>query len=114
MSDERKRKREHPIPFRPPKELRHKLIMDAKRANMSLNGYLTFLCQDKPSPRQVRTIPIEKKLLGKMLVELANIKSVLIQIRDTQAQNKNELLKHCHDELILIRNAIFKALWRKP
>jgi hypothetical protein len=114
MSDKRKRQREHPIPFRPHKELRATLIADAKRANMSMNGYLTMLCDGKPSPRQVRRSALEEKQLCKVLVELAGIKKTLIEHTDDNSKDSILIVKKCHEELILMRNFIFSVSGRKP
>lgn len=114
MSDKRKRQREHPTSVRFYKELKAKLKADAMRANMSLGAYIIKCCEGKPSPRQVRTTPVEKKLLCKVLVELAAIKKALIEHTDDDSEGSLSAAKLCHEELVLLRNFVFSNTGRKP
>ncbi len=116
MSDKTPKKREAPISYRPPAELRDKFHSRVKQSGLSTCAYITKCCLNIDPPRQSRRPSIEEKLLGKLLAQSAAIRMNLDAI-DSASHEMSEtevLLEQAVDELGQIRAALLKTMGRKP
>ena len=116
MSDKTPKKREAPISYRPPAELRDKFHLRVKQSGLSTSAYITKCCLDIDPPRQSRRPVVEEKLLAKLLAEAAAIRMNLDAIDSaTDGSVETEvLLEQAVDELGQIRAALLKTMGRKP
>lgn len=112
MPDEKKRKkRESPIPYRPPADLREEFLARVEKSGQSTNAFITRCCLGIDPPRQSRRSPLETKLLAQILAEAAAIRD---QLHEAQLSGGDPLvLEQAVRALSDIRNALLKNAGRK-
>lgn len=111
MSKASRRHRKSPRSVRLNTEAEAALDVYMKRLNMSANAVINhLLIRKKVHLRE----PDEERSFGKMLLLLGQIKTLLHDISISGSDNTVLLLEQIKDELVLIRNAIFRCLGRKP
>tara|TARA_R110002049_G_scaffold285233_1_gene466036 strand:- start:7397 stop:7744 length:348 start_codon:yes stop_codon:yes gene_type:complete len=110
-----KKKRTAPISYRPPKGMEADFAHRVERSGLSTNAYITSLWSSAEIPRKVRTAPVEKAILARILGEMAAVADALKTHR-TQAAidgNKHELLEDCKERLTDIRTQVFRTMGRR-
>ena len=114
MPDKDDKKREAPISYRPPAELRDEFRARVNKSGMSTNAFITKCCLGADPPRQSRRPAIEEKLLAKLLFEAAAIREQLQKIACTSGADNEHvlLLEQAVEELSIIRAALLKSLGR--
>lgn len=116
MSDETKNKREAPISYRPPQELRDEFHRRADQSGLSLSGFITAAVFGQGAVRSRRKPPVEKRDLVLLLAKCAAIHDQLSRF-DAAGMDSAEIhavLGDAHRELAELRAACFKALGRTP
>ena len=112
----RPNKREAPISYRPPKNLRTEFDARVKKSGLCTSAFITKAIFDVVPSRQSRRPPVEQKLLAQILAQAANINDQLNEIALTGGDNSNNSLslETTLDELTVIRAALLKAMGRNP
>lgn len=116
MSDEKKVKREAPISYRPPQELRDEFYARAENSGLSLSGFITASVFGENAPRSRKKPPIEKRDLVHLLAKCAAIHDQLSRF-DVKGKENPEIaatLEETRRDLGELRAACFKALGRTP
>lgn len=113
MPDEKDRKREAPISYRPPKKLREEFYRRAEQSGLSLSAFITKSVFEQDPPRRSRRPAVEAELLARLLAEAAKIRDALSDV-SSEDDNTAEIVEAAYQELAEIRAACFKALGRLP
>lgn len=110
------KKKEPPISYRPPKDLRAEFYARVERSGLSTNAFITKAIFNTTTPRQTRRPPIEKQILARLLAQSARICDRLNEIAQTgDDDSRNTLIiEAAFDELTAIRAALLQAMGRKP
>ncbi len=115
MSDKKDKKREAPISYRPPKDLRDEFHLRVKKSGLSTTAFITKSVFKQDAPRQSRRPAIEEKLLARLLAEAAQIRDNLHEISMSGSDERDTLLvEQAVDDLAEIRAALLKAMGRQP
>ena len=115
MPENDRKKREAPISYRPPAELREEFHARVEKSGLSTSGFITKSVFGQGSPRQVRRPPVEKQLLARLLAQAAALRDQLrvLEQREDGADHA-ALIAHAAEELTVIRAALLKAMERAP
>jgi len=116
MSGQNEKKREAPVSYRPPRELREEFRERVEKSGLSTSAFITNSIFNVTAPRQSRRPPVELEQLAKLLAQSAHIRDVLeelLQVQDSAVTNAT-LLKSACDDLTEIRGAILKLAARRP
>ncbi|MES9970295.1 MAG: hypothetical protein ABW092_09690 [Candidatus Thiodiazotropha sp.] len=112
MPERKDKKRDAPISYRPPKELREEFYSRVQKSGLSTSAFLTKSVFSHDAPRQSRRPAIEEKLLAKLLFEAAKIRQ---ELSDLDAdQDSTPLMEEAVQTLTEIRAALLKGLGRNP
>ncbi len=114
MEKKTRKKREAPISYRPPAELREEFALRVEKSGLSTNAFISKCCLDVDPPRTSRRPALEEKLLCKLLAQAAQISSQLHEIQLANGGENTLLLEQAAAELMLIRAALLKAMGRQP
>jgi hypothetical protein len=107
-------KREAPISYRPPKELRAEFERRVNASGLSTSAFITKSVFGADPPRQSRRPSIEHQAVAQILGELARVRDQLHSIAIASGPESGVLLEEAVRSLTEIRSACFKALGRKP
>ena len=116
MPEPKNKKRNAPISYRPPEDLREEFYSRVESSGLSTSAFLTKSWSGQEPPRQTRRPVLEQKLLARLLGEAATIRTDLHEISLTGGDNANNtlLIETAVEELTAIRAALLKAMDRKP
>lgn len=115
MSKRTGKKREAPISYRPPAELRAEFAERVEKSGLSTSAFITQAVFSREPPRQSRRPPIEEKMLAQLLFRAAQIRDQLHEISATGPdENQTLLIEQAVGELAELRAAILKGMGRKP
>jgi hypothetical protein len=115
MPDKERKKREAPISYRPPSELREEFFARVQKSGLSTSAFLTKAVFGQGPTRQSRRPAIEQQLLARLLVQAAVLRDRLHDIEAAQEGGDNALLiAQAVEELTVIRAALLKAMQRAP
>ena len=116
MPAENDNKREAPISYRPPKELRAELERRVDASGLSTSAFITKSIFGVEPPRQSRRPSIEHQAVAQILGELARVRDQLhtVAIAIASGPGSGVILEEAVRSLTEIRSACFKALGRKP
>lgn len=116
MPDRKDKKREAPISYRPPKDLRDEFHSRVQKSGLSTTAFITKAVFNQDPSRQSRRPSIEEKLLAKLLNEAAKIHQELhsIALDNGDEANNTRLMEEAVDALTEIRAALLKAMGRNP
>jgi hypothetical protein len=115
MSKKNRTKREAPISYRPPAELREAFAARVEKSGLSTSAFITHAVFSQEAPRQSRRPPVEQKMLAQLLAQAAQIRDQLHEISLTGADDRNTvLIETAVADLAELRAALFKAMGRKP
>ena len=107
-------KREAPISYRPPKELRAEFERRVNASGLSTSAFITKSVFGADPPRQSRRPSIEHQAVAQILGELARVRDQLQTIAIASGPGSGVLLEEAVRSLTEIRAVCFKALGRKP
>ena len=114
MPAENDNKREAPISYRPPKELRAEFERRVNASGLSTSAFLTKAWSGADPPRQSRRPSIEHQAVAQILGELARVRDRLDAVATAAGPGSGVMLEEAVRSLTEIRAACFKALGRKP
>jgi hypothetical protein len=116
MSDRKDKKREAPISYRPPKDLRDEFHSHVQKSGLSTTAFITKAVFNEAPPRQSRRPSIEEKLLARLLNEAVKIHHELHE--NSQAgcdtASNTQLMEEAVQALTEIRAALLKGMGRNP
>ncbi|MCW8966559.1 MAG: hypothetical protein OQK82_07730 [Candidatus Pacearchaeota archaeon] len=108
-------KREAPISYRPPVELKDEFYRRVDKSGLSTSAFITKSVFDQQPPRQSRRPTVEKKQLARLMINLAAIRDQLAKLQGKEGKNSNhEEIAQIMNELSEIRNAILYTSGRNP
>ncbi len=116
MTDKTDQKRDAPVSYRPPAELRDEFRRRIEASGLPVNAYITKALFDLPALRGTRHPPVEKQMLGQLLARSAAIRDALdgaARAAGDEASAADALRTAC-EELAVIRAAIMKMMERAP
>jgi len=114
MPDKKHNKREAPISYRPPKELREEFAARVEKSGLSTSAFITKAIFNAVPSRQSRRPALEQKLLAKLLNEAVKIHGDLQHIDGAYDDDAAAQIETATDALIEIRAALLKAMGRNP
>lgn len=116
MPDKKSKKRDAPISYRPPNDLREEFRVRVQASGLSTSGFITKAIFEQTPPRHSRRPALEQKLLARLLGQAAKIHAELheIGLSGGGAQTNALPIETAMDELIAIRAALLKAMGRNP
>lgn len=109
-------KREAPISYRPPVDLRDEFRVRVERSGLSQNAFITHSVFGGEPPRISRRPGVERKLIAHLLSQTARLHDDLHDIGLVAGDNGDIvlLLEQALAELTAIRSSCFTAMERKP
>ena len=116
MTEKTDKKRDAPVSYRPPAELRDEFRRRVEASGLPVNAYITKALFALATPRRARRAPVEKQMLAQLLARSAAIRDAL----DAAARAAGDeavaadALKAACDELTVIRAALLKMMERAP
>ncbi len=116
MPAESDSKREAPISYRPPKELRAEFERRVNASGLSTSAFITKSVFGADPPRQSRRPSIDHQAVAKILAALAGVRDQLHAVATVPGQGGAGAVtvEEAVRSLTEIRAACFKALGRKP
>jgi hypothetical protein len=116
MSQRDDSKREAPISYRPPKELRAEFDERVRASGLSTSAFITKSVFGRDPPRRSRRPSIEHEAVAQILSRLAQLRDELhvINMHLGEGSIDGALIEEAIRPLTEIRALCFKALGRKP
>jgi hypothetical protein len=116
MSQRDDSKREAPISYRPPKELRAEFDERVRASGLSTSAFITKSVFGREPPRRSRRPSIEQEAVAQILSRLAQLRDELhaINVHLGEGGGDPTLIEEAVRPLTEIRALCFKALGRKP
>jgi hypothetical protein len=116
MTDKTDNKRDAPVSYRPPAELRDEFRRRVEASGLSVNAYITKALFDLATPRRARRPPVEKQMLAQLLARSAAIRDALDGVARVAVDDRHaaDALQAACDELTVIRAALLKMMERAP
>ena len=117
MPEQDDKKREAPISYRPPKELRAEFDERVLASGLSTSAFITKSVFGRDPPRRSRRPSIEHEAVARILAGLAKVSgelhSINIHLGEGAAADR-ALVEEALRPLTEMRAACFRALGRKP
>jgi hypothetical protein len=117
MPEQDETKREAPISYRPPKELRAEFDERVLASGLSTSAFITKCVFGRDPPRRSRRPSIEHEAVAQILSRLAQVRDQLHALHAHLGAGGNAdrtLIEEAVRPLTEIRALCFKALGRKP
>ena len=117
MPEQDDKKREAPISYRPPKELRAEFDERVLASGLSTSAFITKSIFGRDPPRRSRRPSIEHEAVAQILAGLAQIRDELHAIAMHLSEGGHAdraLIEEALRPLTEMRAVCFKALGRKP
>jgi hypothetical protein len=116
MVEQDEKKREAPISYRPPKELRVEFDERVLASGLSTSAFITKSVFGRDPPRQSRRPSVEHEAVAQILAGLAQIRDELhaIAMHLGEGGVDRALIEEAVRPLTEMRAVCFKALGRKP
>jgi hypothetical protein len=117
MPEQDDKKREAPISYRPPKELRAEFDERVRASGLSTSAFITKSVFGRDPPRRSRRPSIEHEAVAQILAGLAKVSGELHAINMHVGEGgaaDQALIEEAFRSLTELRAICFKALGRKP
>jgi hypothetical protein len=117
MPEQDEKKREAPVSYRPPKELRAEFDERVRASGLSTSAFITRCVFGRDPPRRSRRPSIEHKEVAQILAALAQLRDRLDAINahlNEGGQVDPTVIEESVRPLTEIRSLCFRALGRKP
>jgi hypothetical protein len=113
---ERDDKREAPISYRPPRELRAEFERRVLASGLSVSAFITKSWSGAAPSRQSRRPTVDHEAVAKILAGLAQVRDALHAVPQKPGEDmpSRAAIEEALRALIEMRAACFKALGRKP
>jgi hypothetical protein len=108
-----RKKRPPPISYRPPVELREEFVARVRSSGLSTNSYITRAVFSGQAPRAKPKPRIEASTAATLLAHAAAITDRLKALDDGTA-DRDEAIRGCREELLLIRTFLMQLSGREP
>jgi hypothetical protein len=115
MPEQDDKKREAPVSYRPPSELRAEFEQRVLASGLSTSAFITRCVFGRDPPRRSRRPSVDHQAVAKILARLAQLRDELHAIAMHSGDGCDAvLIDEAIRALTEIRTACFKALGRKP
>jgi hypothetical protein len=117
MPEQDDKKREAPISYRPPKELRAEFDERVLASGLSTSAFITKCVFGRDPPRRPRRPSVEHEAVAQILAGLAQVRDELHAITTHLGEGgaaDRALIEEAFRPLTEMRAVCFKALGRKP
>ena len=116
MTEKSDKKRDPPISYRPPAELRAEFLDRVSESGLPTNQYITRCIFDGHPPQQKRGSAVDRKLLAKLLAECAQIRDGLDRLEVIASGNPDvsHAVEGAARHLEEIAAAVMQATGKKP
>ena len=116
MTDKTDKKRDAPVSYRPPAELRDEFLRRVEASGLPVNAYITKALFDLATPRGTRRPPVEKLMLAQLLARSAAIRDALDNATHVAGEDARTAaaVEAAVDELKIIAAALMKMMERAP
>lgn len=114
MHEKSRKKREAPISYRPPAELREEFLARVENSGLTTCAYITRAVFGGDAPSGTRKPPVEARQLAQLLARAAVIQDQLHEISISGGDTSAILLAQAVQDLAEIRAALLKLMGRKP
>lgn len=108
-----RKKRPPPISYRPPVELREEFIARVRSSGLSTNSYITRAVFSGQAPRTKPKPGLDRAAAATLLAQAAVIADRLRSMSDGTAE-RDDALRACREELLLIRTFLMQLAGREP
>jgi hypothetical protein len=114
MTEKTDKKRDAPVSYRPPAELREEFRRRVETSGLSANAYITRAVFGAAIPRGTRRPAVEKQMLAHLLGRSAAIRDALDNASCVAGIGAADAMKTACEELTVIRAALMKMMEREP
>lgn len=115
MKKDDHKKREAPISYRPPRELRDEFHARVQKSGLSVCAFITKSVFDHEPPRQSRRPAVEQKQLARLMADAARIRSQLSELEQADPDDEYQhVLEDISGSLADIRTLLLEAMGRSP
>lgn len=108
-----RKKRAPPISYRPPVNMRDEFAARVRNSGLSLNGFITRAVFAGDVPRARPQPRLDRATAATLLAQAAAIADRLADLPDGTAE-RDETLRACREELLLIRTFLMQLSGREP
>lgn len=108
-----RKKRAPPISYRPPADLREEFAARVHASGLSTNGYITRAVFSGQAPRAKPKADLDRTAAATLLAQSAAIADRLSTLSDGTAE-RDDALRACREELLLIRTFLMQLAGREP
>lgn len=114
MTEKTDKKRDAPVSYRPPVDLRDEFQRRVETSGLSANAYITRAIFNAAIPRGTRRPAVEKQMLAHLLGRSAAIRDALDNASAVAGTEAADAMKTACEELTVIRAALMKMMEREP
>lgn len=107
-----RKKREAPVSYRPPAELRGEFDARVRNSGLSVNAFITAAVFGQVAPRTRRVTPLDQQMLAMLLSQAARI-STHLGAAPTGSPLTQAAILQCRDDLAVIRQVVMQVLRRE-
>ena len=108
-----RKKREAPVSYRPPAELREEFDARVRNSGLSVNAFINAAVFGQLAPHTRRVTPLDQQMLAMLLSQAARISTHLGAVPTGSPLTQAAVLQ-CRDDLAVIRTVVMQALRREP
>lgn len=108
-----RKKREAPVSYRPPAELREEFAARVRNSGLSINAFINEAVFGQTAPRTRRVSPLDQQMLAMLLSQAARISTHLGAAPAGNPLSQAAVLQ-CRDDLAVIRQVVMQVLRREP
>lgn len=108
-----RKKREAPVSYRPPAELRGEFDARVRNSGLSVNAFITASVFGQVAPRSRRVSPLDQQMLAMLLSQAARI-STHLGAAPTGSPLTQAAVLQCRDDLAVIRTVVMQVMRREP
>lgn len=109
-----RKKRDAPVSYRPPENLREEFHARAVNSGLTINAFITRAVFGQAAPRTRRVSSLDQQLAAQLLSQAARINDRLQSATISPDLMQVALLQACRDELTEIRTCLMHVLGREP
>lgn len=108
-----RKKRAPPISYRPPAQMRDEFTARVRNSGLSINGYITRAVFAGDAPRTRPQPRLDRAMAATLLAQAAGIADQLSKFPEGTTE-RDEALRACREELLLIRTFLMQLAGREP
>ena len=108
-----RKKRAPPVSYRPPADLREEFAARVHASGLTTNAYITRAVFSGQAPRSKPKPGLDRTAAATLLAQAAVISDRLTSVSDGETE-REEALRACREELLLIRTFLMQLAGREP